>query len=40
MGGAELAEMAGKMVEASDPAESDQIQETILEGFYGANNSS
>lgn len=40
LSGAELAEMAGKMVEASDPAEADQIQETILEGFYGAKNSS
>ena len=40
LGGAELAEMAGKMVEASDPAVANQIQETILEGFYGAKNSS
>ena len=40
LGGAELAEMAEKMVKSTDPAEADQIQESILEGFYGAKNSS
>ena len=36
--GASLVEVA--MVEADDPTEADQIQETILEGFYGAKNPS
>lgn len=33
--GAELTELARRMVEATDPAKSDRLQEELVKGFYG-----
>jgi len=32
---AELGELSKQMVEATDPAEADRLQEKIINGFYG-----
>lgn len=35
LSGAELSEIAQRMVDASDPAEADRLQEELIRGFYG-----
>jgi hypothetical protein len=35
LSGAELTELAQRMVNASDPAEADRLQEALVKGFYG-----
>lgn len=35
LSGAELTELAQRMVNASDPAETDRLQEALVKGFYG-----
>jgi hypothetical protein len=35
LSGAELTELARRMVEASSPAEADRLQEALVKGFYG-----
>ena len=35
LSGAELTELARHMVNASDPAEADRLQEALVKGFYG-----
>jgi hypothetical protein len=35
LSGAELTELARRMVEASDPAEADRLREALVKGFYG-----
>ena len=35
LSGAELTELAKRMVNASDPAEADRLQEALVKGFYG-----
>ncbi len=35
MSGAELTEIAHRMVNTSDPAEADRLQEELVKGFYG-----
>ena len=35
LSGPELTELAQRMVNASDPAEADQLQEALVKGFYG-----
>jgi hypothetical protein len=35
LSGAELTELAARMVKASDPTEADRLQETLVKGFYG-----
>ena len=35
LSGAELTELAQRMVEATDPAEADRLQEALVKGFYG-----
>lgn len=35
LSGAELSELARRMVNASDPAEADRLQESLVKGFYG-----
>ena len=35
LSGAELTELARLMVDASDPAEADRLQEALVKGFYG-----
>ena len=33
--GAELTEVAQRMVDATDPSEADRLQEELIKGFYG-----
>ena len=35
LSGAELTELAQRMVNATDPAEADRLQEALVKGFYG-----
>ena len=35
LSGAELTELAQRMVDATDPAEGDRLQEALVKGFYG-----
>ena len=35
LSGAELTELAQRMVDATDPAEADRLQEALVKGFYG-----
>lgn len=35
LSGAELTELAQRMVDARDPAEADRLQEELTKGFYG-----
>ena len=35
LSGAELTELARRMVAATDPAEADRLQEALVKGFYG-----
>jgi hypothetical protein len=35
LSGAELTELAQRMVNAGDPAEADRLQEALVKGFYG-----
>ena len=35
LSGAELTEVARRMVDATDPAEADRLQEALVKGFYG-----
>ena len=35
LSGAELTELAQRMVDATDPAEADHLQEALVKGFYG-----
>ena len=35
LSGSELTELAQRMVNASDPAEADRLQEALVKGFYG-----
>lgn len=35
LSGAELTELAQRMVDAADPAEADRLQEELIKGFYG-----
>ena len=35
LSGAELTKLARRMVNASDPAEADRLQEALVKGFYG-----
>jgi hypothetical protein len=35
LSGAELTELARRMVEAGDSAEGDRLQEALVKGFYG-----
>lgn len=35
LSGVELTELARKMVDATDPAEADRLQEALVKGFYG-----
>ncbi len=35
LSGAELTEVARRMVDATDPAEADRILEALVKGFYG-----
>ena len=35
LSGAELTELARRMVNASDPVEADRLQEALVKGFYG-----
>ena len=35
LSGAELTELAQHMVDATDPAEADRLQEALVKGFYG-----
>lgn len=35
LSGAELTELARRMVATSDPAEGDRLQEALVKGFYG-----
>lgn len=35
LSGVELTELARRMVEASNPAEADRLQEALVKGFYG-----
>ena len=35
LSGAELTDLAQRMVNASDPAEADRLQEALVKGFYG-----
>ena len=35
LSGAELTELAERMVNAGDPAEADRLQEALVKGFYG-----
>ena len=35
LSGAELTELARRMVNAGDPAEADRLQEALVKGFYG-----
>lgn len=35
LSGAELTELAQRMVSSSDPAEADRLQEALVKGFYG-----
>lgn len=35
LSGAELTELAQRMVSASDPAEADRLQKALVKGFYG-----
>lgn len=35
LSGAELTELAQRMVNANDPAEADRLQEALVKGFYG-----
>ena len=36
LSGAELTELAQRMVDATDPAEADRLQTALVKGFYGA----
>lgn len=35
LSGAELTELAQRMVDATDPAEADRLQAALVKGFYG-----
>jgi len=35
LSGKELADLAKKMIETSDPAEADRLEKEIIRGFYG-----
>ena len=35
LSGAGITELARRMVDASDPAEADRLQEALVKGFYG-----
>lgn len=35
LSGDELTDLAQRMVDATDPAEADRLQEALLKGFYG-----
>ena len=35
LSGAELTELARRMVNTDDPAEADRLQESLVKGFYG-----
>lgn len=35
LSGAELTVLAQRMVDATDPAEADRLQEELIKGFYG-----
>lgn len=35
LSGAELTDLAQRMVDATDPAEADRLQEALIKGFYG-----
>jgi hypothetical protein len=35
LSGKELADLAKKMIETSDPAEADRLEKEIIHGFYG-----
>jgi hypothetical protein len=35
LSGAELTELARRMVDATDPAEADRLQVALVKGFYG-----
>lgn len=35
LSGAELTALAQRMVDATDPAEADRLQEALVKGFYG-----